>query len=54
MIMLQWYVVYITVGLEWRTIYVNLESLCLFYKATGNEEILVQENSMSKIRKEKP
>ena len=28
----------------WRLIYANLKSLCLIYKATGNEEILVQEN----------
>ena len=37
-----------------RIIYANLESLCLVYKATGNKEILVQENRMSRIRKEKP
>ena len=34
-------------------IYANLESLSLFYKATGNQEYLVQESSMSRIRKEK-
>ena len=36
-----------------RIIYVNLESLSLFYKATGNQEHLVQETRMSRIRKEK-
>ena len=64
MIMLPWYTAYIIVGLEWRNtcmdfyvlwriIYSNLESLSLFYKGTGNQEHLVQESSMSRIRKEK-
>ena len=34
-------------------IYANLESLSLFYKTTGNQEYLVQESRMSRIRKEK-
>ena len=34
-----------------RIIYTNLESLSLFYKATGTSEILVQESNMSRIRK---
>jgi len=49
MIKLPWYTVYIIVGLEWRNtcmhfyalgriIYANLESLSLFYNATGNQE----------------
>ena len=64
MIMLPWYAIYIIVGLEWRNaymdiyaleriIYANMESLSLFHKATGNQEHLVQESSMSRIRKEK-
>ena len=64
MIVLPWYTVYIIVGLEWRNtcmdfyalggiIYANLESLSLFYKTTGNQEYLVQESRMSRIRKEK-
>ena len=50
MIMLQWYTVYIIVGVEWRDtcmdfyalgriISANLESLSLFYKAIENQEI---------------
>ena len=34
-----------------KIIYANLESLYLFDKATGNQEILVQEGSMSKTGK---
>ena len=36
-----------------RIIYANLESLSLFYKATGNQEHSVQESKMFRIRKEK-
>ena len=36
-----------------RIIYANLDSLSLFYKATGNQGHLVQETTMSRIRKEK-
>ena len=36
-----------------RIVYASLDTLSLFYKATGNQEHLVQESSMSRIRKEK-
>lgn len=35
----------------WRVIYARLLSLYLFYQVTGNQEILVQENSMFIIGK---
>ena len=36
-----------------RIIYANTEILSLFYKEQENQERLVQESSMSRIRKEK-
>ena len=36
-----------------RIIYCKMESLSLFFNATGNQEHSVQESRMSRIRKEK-